>query len=196
MNNMSKNRAERRKMKTFEQIKNATQTLLFTVGYQRTSIRAITELADVGYGTFYLHFTDKDDAIWAVLHGWMLGWEEELTRRLADEVYPRREFLSWVIMFEQLSLSKQGFVEIFGRNGSTQLLQRYQDYMVKTHETNLHAGLYSSGIEIEIEFLAQFVVGALVRVMLWWVEGERTETPLEMAQLFYRVAYRQDPPEL
>jgi AcrR family transcriptional regulator len=196
MNNMSKNRAERRKMKTFEQIKNATQTLLFTVGYQRTSIRAITELADVGYGTFYLHFTDKDDAIWAVLHAWMLGWEAELNRRLANEVYPRREFLSWVIMFEQLSLSKQGMVEIFGRNGSTQLLQRYQDYMVNTHETNLRAGLYSAGLEVEIEFLAQFIVGALVRVMMWWAEGERTETPLQIAQLFYRVAYRQDPPEL
>jgi AcrR family transcriptional regulator len=195
MNTLSPNRAERRKNKTFSQIKSATQMLLFTIGYHRLSIRAITELADVGYGTFYLHFADKEDAVWAVMHEWILEWEQEVNRRVAHEVYPRREFLSWVLIFEQLALSKQGFVEMFGRNGSAKLLQRYQEYMIKTHEDNLRQGTYSAGLDVPVEFLAQFVTGALVRVMLWWAEGNRSETPLELAQLVYRTAYRQEPPE-
>ena len=60
-------RFERRKRHTREQIKLATGMLMLEHGYAGLSVQKITERADIGYGTFYLHYHDIDDAVRAGL---------------------------------------------------------------------------------------------------------------------------------
>ncbi len=50
------NRMERRRLQTREHLKQAAYELLMEMGYARFTIKAVTERADVGYGTFLLHF--------------------------------------------------------------------------------------------------------------------------------------------
>src|SRR5690554_4639342 len=61
------NRAERRRQHTREQLKAAALELLAERGYADLTIKAITERADLGYGTFYLYFTEKDDIVWELI---------------------------------------------------------------------------------------------------------------------------------
>lgn len=59
----SENRAERRKRQTRDQIKRAALDVMAERGYAGPTVQLITERADVGYGTFYLHFGDKDEIV-------------------------------------------------------------------------------------------------------------------------------------
>jgi AcrR family transcriptional regulator len=59
-------RAERRKARTRAKLLAATRDLVARNGVEATTVAAIAEHADVGFGTFYLHFPSKDDAIVAV----------------------------------------------------------------------------------------------------------------------------------
>jgi AcrR family transcriptional regulator len=52
-------RAERRKLETRERLLDAAQRLFLKSGYSAVSTADIAALADVGAGTFYLHFEDK-----------------------------------------------------------------------------------------------------------------------------------------
>jgi AcrR family transcriptional regulator len=188
------NRAERRKQQTRTAIKQAAFDLLGEVGYQKLSIRAITERADIGYGTFYGHFSDKDDVVWEVVKEWSDAMMQQVWQRVAHEPHPRREYLSWVYTFEHLAATREGFVEMFGPGGSARLLQRYQDYVVTIHHSNLAQNHYSSGLNLPLEFLAQFMAGALVRLMQWWAQGNALYTAEEMAQLLFRAVYRAEVP--
>src|SRR4249919_3107687 len=59
-------RQERRRASTRAKLVDATRRVVADKGVETTTIAHITEAADVGFGTFYLHFGSKDAAIEAV----------------------------------------------------------------------------------------------------------------------------------
>jgi AcrR family transcriptional regulator len=190
------NRTERRKVHTRLQLLNAAFELISEKSYADLTIKAITERADLGYGTFYLHFQDLDDIVWAVIHQITERVRAETEAKIAHLPYPVREYYSWVYMFEFAGETRQNIVDVFGRNGSAKLLQRYQEYLAKLHEENLRAGRYSAGLDLPPEFLAQSITGSLVRLIIWWAETPNDYTPQQMADMLYQAVYRQSPPRL
>lgn len=74
------NRLDRRRARTRSALIDAACQLLTTPGGTESSVAAITELADVGLGSFYNHFASKD-ALFDAAIGTML----ELHGRLFDE---------------------------------------------------------------------------------------------------------------
>ena len=70
-------RAERRKQETRDRILAAAEAVFLRLGFDAATTGEIADAADVGAGTFYLHFRDKRDAF------------ETLCRRAAREVIER-----------------------------------------------------------------------------------------------------------
>lgn len=188
------NRMERRRLQTRDQLQQAALELLVEVGYGDLTIKAVTDRADLGYGTFYLHFTDKDDIVWAVIHALAEAEQTRIDTLLADVPFPRREYLSWVMLFEYVANGRDTFAALFGSQGSARLLERYHTYLASLHERHLRSGLYSFALDLPPEFVAQFLTGALVRLLLWWAETPNTYTAEQMAQMVYQAAYRHPPP--
>jgi AcrR family transcriptional regulator len=60
-------RRSRHKLQTRTQLINAARTQFARKGVDATRINEITELADVGFGSFYNHFASKDEIVAAVL---------------------------------------------------------------------------------------------------------------------------------
>ena len=58
--NGSLGRATRRALQTRQRLKEASLALFIESGIENTAIEEITERADVGKGTFYRHFTNKE----------------------------------------------------------------------------------------------------------------------------------------
>lgn len=188
------NRAERRRMHSHQQLLDATAQLMIEKSYSALTIKAITERADLGYGTFYLHFKDLDDAVWEVVYQMAEEARIQTEARISDLPFPMREYQSWLFLFDFAAQTREGISQLFGRNGSATLLQRYQDYLAKLHEENLAAGRYSSGLDLPPAYLAQFITGALVRLLVWWAETPNNYSPQQMADMMYQTVYRQPPP--
>lgn len=80
-------RGERRRIATRARLLAAARVVFARQGLADTTVGQITQAADLGLGTFYLHFATKDDIFRAVL---MEGFGElsqrlETTRRAANE---------------------------------------------------------------------------------------------------------------
>lgn len=71
-------RAQRRAGKTRVKLLDAALTVFSEVGVDAASIEQITEKADVGKGTFYRHFADKQQLLQSLI--------EEIIERLIDRV--------------------------------------------------------------------------------------------------------------
>jgi len=193
------NRAERRKRETYDRLKNATMMLLAEVGYQKLTIKAITDTADLGYGTFYLHFTDKDDIVWHIMKTNIDGLTEQFNERVKDIPFPKREYISWLFIYHNLENTRPLFLELFGRNGSVNISRNYQDYLADTHAHFMQNAFYkySEGGESHPPYnvLSQWAAGALFRLMVWWVETPNDYTAQDMANMTYHMFYRTMPPE-
>ncbi len=193
--NRPANRMDRHRLQSREQLRQAAMELLTEGGYTQLTIKAVTERADLGYGTFYLHFSDKDDIVWAVIYDIAEAQKDAIEASLEGVPSPYREYRSWVMLFEYVASVREGFLAMFGSQGSAKLLQRYQDYLAALHESNLRAGKYTVAIDLPPDFLAQYIAGALMRLMLWWAEKPNDYRPEDMARMIFQAAFRQPPPE-
>jgi AcrR family transcriptional regulator len=76
---VTESRAERRKRETRQRLLDAALEVFLRRGFDASTTAQIAEAADVGAGTFYLHFRDKRDAY------------ESLARHAAREILSRWE---------------------------------------------------------------------------------------------------------
>jgi AcrR family transcriptional regulator len=188
-------RIERRKQQTREQLKRAALELLNERGYAALTVQAITDRADVGYGTFYLYFQDKDQLVWAVIE--QLG--DHFSRTLNDAAIqipsPRREYVSWKMTFRFALEHRDNYLNLFGSRGSAYLNRQMQDYLAALHARNIRDGVYWAARSLPVEVMAQYMAGAFWRLLMWWLEEPNGRTPDDMARLLFEMVYMQPPPE-
>jgi len=83
-------RNARRKERTRAALVSAAQQLLLTGRAQETSIKAIAELADVGFGSFFNHFANKTELFDTALTEVAQRYEDWLDERLVGVTDPLR----------------------------------------------------------------------------------------------------------
>ena len=188
-------RSERRKQQTHEAIKAATLELLLECGYREITISAITQKADIGHGTFYLHFADKDDAIWRVFREYTVSKDQEAADVLDKFSHGEKEYQLLQRYFTRVKPRLWLLRSLFGPNGCATLYQRYIDLLTQIFQQNVETGVYTIGeINVTPDFMANYYIGAILRLVLWWSEDETRYTPEEMAHMFYEAYYRRPPP--
>ena len=85
-----KSRLERRREDTRRRLMKATYEIIAKRGMEGLVIQDITEVADVGYGTFYNHFTSKEAIVAAVIDS-SRDFAKEIYRRLSEHTSDRAE---------------------------------------------------------------------------------------------------------
>jgi len=184
------NRYERRKQNTRQQLRDAAMQIMIEKGYASLTVQEITDRADLGYGTFYIHYAEKDDLVWEILEAIGDAFIAQVNAAVADLPSPQREYKSWVLMFENADQNREIYISLFGKNGSVLLNTRMMDYLARVHGENLQSGLYSALLDLPPTFLAQFIVGAMWRLLMWWLETPNDYSPDQMAVMLYRAVYR------
>lgn len=91
-----KSRTERRKARTRAALVGAGRTMLGDGRASSASIQDITDEADVGFGTFYNHFTDKRDLFQEALEQVLEEWGQHLDRMSAEIADPAEVFIACV----------------------------------------------------------------------------------------------------
>src|SRR5215475_15897453 len=85
-----KSRSDRRREDTRRRLMKATYEIIARRGLEGLVIQDITEAADVGYGTFYNHFTTKDAIVAAVIDA-SRDFTKEIYRRLGEHASDRAD---------------------------------------------------------------------------------------------------------
>jgi AcrR family transcriptional regulator len=175
-----KDRASRRRMRTRSDLLKAAHLAFAQHGYHEASIADITGLADVGVGTFYLHFRDKDEIFTTLIdegfreihaqiaatmaedpRGYIL---ETLIRAIFRHAYTRRDLfqIAW-------SARRSGPVHSYRPQEElltslTQMLEAFEDVLSAYH----------------VPLMAHFMTGISTQGIYWWFENEEPG-PDEMA---------------
>ena len=68
-------RHQRRRAQTRKALMQAAVELVIEKGYEAVTAKDVTDRADLGRGTFYVHFKEKEDVVWAAIQGLILGLE-------------------------------------------------------------------------------------------------------------------------
>jgi AcrR family transcriptional regulator len=198
MDNEEVTRWAKRKARTRELLKSATIDLLMERGYSDVTIQDITDRADVARGTFYIHFTDKEDITWTILRESIDALAAEALSQYQDEPYHRRKFLVWRRVFAYARDNRDLLRIMLGDRGHPVFALRIQDYLAQIIERAIAGAMFAPNVSdtIPMGFVAQFTTGALVRLMIWSLDGEGAQyTPEELGRFFYETLVRQPMPD-
>ncbi|MBN2116950.1 MAG: TetR/AcrR family transcriptional regulator [Anaerolineales bacterium] len=193
-----KNKTDRRIQRTRQSLRTALLELIKEKGYDAISIEEITERANVGRATFYLHYKDKEDLLL-----------EEFSEMANEKVQALSEipFSAWLesekdaaastekrsappllIVFEHIHENAELYYILLKSERSSRIIERIRKISTGAITQFVEAKAKTDPIpflfKVPIEFFAAFFSGALLSSVDWWLEEGMRHTPKEMTHLF------------
>jgi AcrR family transcriptional regulator len=195
MDNPPITRHERRRLQTRKMLMQATLQLVLEKGYDAITIQNITDQADLGRGTFYIHFKDKEEVVWTMFQDLYQEMEQKAHQQL-DRNMPQVEYYGLLNIFRHAEKNRDLYRLMFGGQGSALLTVRVQDFLAKTFLFDIRNAPDPKEINFSLpeEIEAQILTGMISRLLFWWLETPNDYTAGQMAAMTYVALYRKEPP--
>lgn len=179
-----KNRQDRgakRRARTRADLLAAARKVFAAKGYHAASILDITTEADVGIGTFYLHFHDKDEVFNTLV--------DEVLQFLADQVASEIRHYGTISLpiivrsiFAHAYEQRDLFHIALNRGGQVAQTVHAEDMiaqrLTRTFE-QVQAALLLQGYDVHL--LARLVTGIIAQGIIWWFDHDEPK-PEQMAE--------------
>ena len=176
-------KSDRRVQRTRELLQKALMDLIGERGYDAITIQDIADRANIGRTTFYLHYNSKDELFMncheAIVGGFQFGpfSREEL---LLPEAPP-----GMVSALRHLEAARTLLYPIFLGKDSLLIIRQIRDRSAQDIEASLRASFTEDDSAIPFDVLANYVAGARIALVQWWLEKRRPYTLENLAQAFH-----------
>jgi AcrR family transcriptional regulator len=184
-----KKREDARVRRTRDALGDALVALMQEKPFDTITVQDVLDRAHVSRSTFYSHYSDKDDLLMSDADEFFQALSMALSQHgdKSDRVFPVQEF------FAHLS-HVQPFFKALVKSG------KYQENMELARE-HFARGIERRLAELprgqsipphELPAIAFAHAGALMSLLVWWLDRGMRETPAEMDQLFHRKVWNGD----
>jgi len=182
----STKKTDARVKRTRDALGDALVALMQEKPFDTITVQDVLDRANVSRSTFYTHYSDKDDLLMSDADEFFEALSMALSQHgdKSDRVFPVQEF------FAHLA-DAHSFFKALMKSG------RFQENM------ELARGHFARGIERrlaelprsksipphELPAIAFTHAGALLSLLMWWLDRGMRESPAEMDQLFHRMVW-------
>jgi AcrR family transcriptional regulator len=186
---VSSGTTDRRVRRTRELLRGALLALIQEKGYDRITVQDILDRADVGRSTFYAHFRDKDDLLLSGFDDVRAALDAE-RGAVESGTGKRAAFLRpMLVVFEHVEGHRHFWGALTHKGGAdliTRILRESVDELVREHFRSQFAGV--KGDEMQLEAAMQFVAGACMALVIWWLDNEVPYSADEIHSIFRGLA--------
>ena len=187
--NVPLGKKDRRVRRTRETLHRAMISLILEKGYEAVTVADVVERANVGRSTFYAHYLGKEDLLTAEmndLRALLAARQRESLARQGDVAERALGFS--LALFEHAQGYRDIYRALIGERGATIMVSRIRALLAELVQRDL-ADLLPTAVanDVPASALVQFTVGALMSILIWWVERETKFTPAQVDALFRRL---------
>ena len=179
---------DRRVVRTRQLLRDALMSLILEKGYDAITIQEITDRANLGRATFYIHYDDKEDLLVKSLKETF----DDLVKMVKFE--PGKDSITGIgLAFHHAGQHRDFYRVMLGGQGTGPIVKQIRDYMAEVSQDRirqLQAQFFDSKLvpTISIDILAQYVSGALLSLITWWLETDTPYSADEMAAIFQKLS--------
>jgi AcrR family transcriptional regulator len=170
---------DRRTLRTRQALHQAMMRLMVEKGYDQVTVADIADTANVGRSTFYAHFTDKDDLLRSGI-----GYLKTMLTHPPTEGHGPLRFSQFLT--EHLKEQQKLYQSMTQGGAGPIVLTSLRDAICDV----VRAGLRTERGEPPDEIEVQFVVGAYLAVVTWWLDRGAKESSSRIDQTFRALAQR------
>jgi len=178
-------KTDRRVQRTRELLQKALIELMSERGYDAIPIQDIVDRANVGRTTFYLHYSSKDELF--------MSCHEAIVSEFPLYPLSREALLSpeappgMASAYRHLEDARALLYPIFQGKDGLLTLRRIRDWSAQEIEASLRAAFAEADKTIPFDVLANYLAGAQIALVQWWLERRQPHTPENLAQTFHRL---------
>ena len=184
---------DRRSGKTKKFLEDALIKLMIEKGFEKISIKDLTEEADINRGTFYLHYKDKYDLLEQK--------EDEFLKEFANlaestsKKYPKdfkllsnKENLLQILKFVYTYIKRNSdFMKVLlGANGDLNFQMKLKNFIEGMLIKNVEAEFVG---EIKLKYMGTVAASAQLGIIQKWLRTGMEESPEELAIFVSDVVY-------
>jgi AcrR family transcriptional regulator len=162
---------DRRVRRTRRILGTALVELVLEKGYDSITVQDILDRADVGRSTFYAHYRDKDALFLANF--------DDMREQLQATVDNADPATVAAAVFAHAYANRRVYTAMCGKRGGMMVHRHLQKFVTE---------LLGNGVA------AQFYAGALLGVLVWWVDHDFRYGPAKLAAMYRELATRAGPP--
>jgi AcrR family transcriptional regulator len=190
---------DRRVRRTRRALREAMLDLMEEKGYDQVTVEELTDRADIGRTTFYLHYSAKQDLLLEQF-GELLdqlvvqlsqiplsAWGQEGDLKSVDD-HPNRPIC---MIFQHAADNKDLYQIVLRGEGVDQASERLQVIMTNAVNTFLSHKLGQEdeqiALKIPIDLFGNYFAGAMLGVIKWWLEAEMPYSSEQMEEIFFQL---------
>jgi len=181
-------RMDRRVQRTRKLLRESLMALILEEGYDAISIQDITDKANLGRATFYLHFKDKDELLLDVMDQFMADFLEQVPQFSQSQW--RLEDTKAIAKLFDFAADHYDLYRILniGSGGITASRQLHQT-IAENIKTCIQQEIEEQGADpvIPVDFIANQFAGSLLATIYWWLDSDLPYTVDEMAEMFQKI---------
>jgi AcrR family transcriptional regulator len=175
---------DRRIQRTRQSLSTALLKLIEERGYDSLTVNDITEQANVGRATFYLHYEDKEQLLVESL--------EDMFAQLGNSINPVSEALGERTSITATRLVFQHFADhhrlyrvLLTEKGAVMVFTRLLNILsqVAEHDVILK-DVDQPKTGIPTTLVAHYVTGAILGLIVWWLNSDRPYSVEQMAAIY------------
>jgi AcrR family transcriptional regulator len=178
-------RTDRRVVRTRRLLRDALMELILEKGYDEVTVQDITQRANLGRATFYLHYKGGKEEL-------LLSNLEEIYDELVARLKPlKREGLrpgphrASQVAFEHAAEHRDLYFVLLRSQAAASIAQRIREYLAGVIFQEIEPLMQDSPLPSEV--IAGYMAGSLVALITWWLENAMPYSPEYMAQIFSRL---------
>jgi AcrR family transcriptional regulator len=205
---MKAKRINRRVDRTRKALRESLFDLIREKSYDQITVEEITERANLGRTTFYLHYKDKEDLL---LEDFIDLIDQMVSKAVDDRPLLRSKtklgnpsttanpfsnlnlFRPNLIIFQNVAKNADLLRIILHNGGSVQIGTRLRETVLKAVQQIALAtqarGEIEIAFEIPVEVIANFYAGSLLGLISWWLDNEMPFTPEQMTLFSQRLFF-------
>ena len=169
---------DRRVRKTRALLQGALVSLIAEKGHEAVTVQDIIDRANVGRSTFYAHFRDKEDLLRA-------GLGEFRASLVAQGTGSSDRLLGFSLgVFEHAYDHRHVYKAMAGRQGAAIVFREMQRMFTEVVRSDLKAVAPRAARQVNFDLVVEYVVGALLATITWWLDHNARQTPAEIAAMF------------
>jgi AcrR family transcriptional regulator len=190
---MDQPKIDRRVSRTRRQLREALMELILEKGYDNITIEEITDRADLGRTTFYLHYRDKEALLLESL--------EQIAEELRGQI--RLENMQPGIsaggqgrspiqeVFQHAAENSNLYKIILSGGAATAVLNLVREMLLEAAEQFFAPRLAARAGEVvpPVDSFAGYFASALLGYLTWWLDKGMPYSPDEVADLFMQLFF-------
>jgi AcrR family transcriptional regulator len=176
---------DRRIQRTRQVLREALFELIIERGYEKIAIADITERANIGRSTFYLHYQEKEDLLKASLRSLMRELELDVEPS-AEEICPYS--IRCIRIFQHIAQRQGLYQALLLETGSVNIGNVMRTYFAELFQrSTLDSVERENPSSLRNELIAAHAAGSLFGLISWWLRHGISPSAEQMGSVYFQL---------